>query len=125
MRRAIDSTRSESASARRAAVWVVMASLLQAGAFEIFGEPVELLLPDLAMRLDPGRGVRDRLRLEAAAMDAAVARAAEQPGGLEHLEVLGDRRRRHVEGLAEIADAGLALRQPRDDRTARRVGERG
>jgi len=38
--------------------------------------------------------------------------------------VLGDRRKRHVERLGQLVHGGLALREPGQDRTPGRVGER-
>ncbi len=50
--------------------------------------------------------------------------APDQPGGFEHLDVLGDGGKAHVMGLGELAHARLALRQPRENGAAGRIGKR-
>jgi hypothetical protein len=43
-------------------------------------------------------------------MDAAIDFAAQQAGGFQHAQVLGDRRKGHIEWLGEFANGGFALR---------------
>jgi hypothetical protein len=54
---------------------------------------------------------------------AAVDFAPEQPGGLQHAQVLGDGGKRNIEGRGELRDGGFAKRQARQNRAARGVGE--
>ena len=80
----------------------------------------------LPVALEPcGRG-GERLRLEPARPPLGVAAARDQPGALEDLEMLGDRRLAHGEGLGELghrrfARAPAAQGSPAgSDRRARR-----
>ena len=56
-------------------------------------------------------------------MDAAVNFAVQQAGGFQHAQVLGDRRKGHIEWLGEFADGGFALRQTSEDGAAGVVRE--
>ena len=49
----------------------------------------------------------------------------DQPGLLQHLDVLGDRGKRQLERLRELVDAGFALRKAGQDRPPCRVGQSG
>ena len=49
----------------------------------------------------------------------------DQAGPFEHLDVLGDGRKRQLEGLGELVDVRFALGEPGQDRSTRRVGQRG
>ena len=60
--------------------------------FQVFRQGVELGLPEAAIALDPGGGILHRLRRKATAVDAAIDFAAEQSGGFENAQVLGDGR---------------------------------
>jgi hypothetical protein len=53
----------------------------------------------------------------------ALPGAGDQPSLLEHLEVLGDRRLRHVEQLGQPTHVGGVAAQLREDRAARAVGQ--
>ena len=50
-------------------------------------------------------------------------RSFDQPGTLEDLYVLADRRLADLEGRGELANRRAALRESREDATARDVGE--
>jgi hypothetical protein len=54
-----------------------------------------------------------------ASLDAPL----EQPGALEHAQVLGDGRQRHVERFRQLAHRGAPLREPLEDGAPRRIGE--
>ncbi len=54
-------------------------------------------------------------------MDAAVFLPGEKPRALQDPEVLGDRRKRHGEGLGQRRHRGFSARQPGEDRPAGRV----
>ena len=100
---------------------VIGRSLLEG--LEVVGEPVEAFFPVLAMGLDPGRGVGERLWFEAAGTVLGVTAAGNEPSLFEHLEVLGDGRKRDVEWRGEFVDRRLALGQAGEDHASGRVGE--
>ena len=52
-----------------------------------------------------------------------VARARDQAGALQHLQMLGNRRQAHVERLGEFQHRRFAEREPRQDRPPCRIGE--
>ena len=76
--------------------------------FQVFRQGVELGLPEAAIALDPGGGIFHRLRRKATAVDAAIDFAAEQSGGFENAQVLGDGRERNIERRGELGDRGFA-----------------
>ena len=72
---------------------------------------------------DPTGGFLHGLGRQPAAMDAAIDFAAQQAGGFQHAQVLGDRRKGHIEWLGEFANGGFALCQAGEDGAACVVGE--
>ena len=56
-------------------------------------------------------------------MDAAVDFAPQEPGGLQHAEMLGNGGEGNVEGRGEFGDGGLALRQARENGAAGGIGQ--
>ena len=92
---------------------------------EIVGQPVELLFPVQPVPLDPGRGLAHRPSDEPAAPHAPVAAPADEPGALEHPQMLGNRGQAHGEWPRQFSDGRFAGGEARDDRAAGRVGERG
>ncbi len=48
-----------------------------------------------------------------------------EPGALEHADVLGDGRQRHVEPAGELADGMIAGGEPGEDFAPGRIGEGG
>jgi hypothetical protein len=91
---------------------------------EVSLQGVELRIPEAAVVRDPFRRARQRLGGEAAAVDPALARPREQAGVLEDAEVLGDRGQGDGEGLGQLGDRRLALRETGQQRAARGIGER-
>jgi hypothetical protein len=87
------------------------------------GEAVELVLPELSIRVEPCRRVAHRVGREAHAAHSPVAPPLHQPRPLEHDEVLADRGERHREGARQLADGRIATGESRDDRSTGRVGE--
>src|SRR5688500_458599 len=81
------------------------------------------LVPVGAVVGQPRRGLLQRFRLEMAEAHRALPGAGDQPGQLEHLEVLGDGRLRHVEQLGQSGDVGVLPAQLREDRAASPVGQ--
>ena len=50
--------------------------------------------------------------------------SADQSGALQHFDVFGNRRERHIKGRRQLADPAGRLRQPRDHRPSCGIGER-
>ena len=103
----------------RGVLFLLRLQLVQQGV-----EALEAPLPELAVALEPVGGLGERLGLEPARPPLRVAAARNQPGALEHLEVLGDRGLAHRERLGELRHRGLARREPGEDRPAGGIGER-
>src|SRR5262249_55005435 len=88
-------------------------------------EPVHPGIPCPLARLHPLDRVIQRLRPHPARAPLRLAAADDQPGALEHFEVARDRRKAHREWLGELVHGGLAVGKAGQDRSARRIGERG
>src|SRR5215212_6796743 len=86
-------------------------------------EPADPGLPCPLARLHPVHGLVERLCLQPARPPLRLPAADDQPRPLEHLQVTRDRRQAHRKRLGELADRRLALREPAQDRAARRIGE--
>src|SRR5205823_8064346 len=91
---------------------------------QAFVEPVEAALPEVPVRLEPLDSLAKRCALEAGRPKLRRAAARDQPRALEHLEMLGHRLDADRERLGELVHRRVALREPRQDRAPRRVGER-
>src|SRR5262245_44227377 len=91
--------------------------------FEQTVEALEVRFHLVAVALEPVGDFAQRCRLQAARTALRVTTARDQPGALEHLDVLRDGRLAHVVRLGELQDGGLALDQAREDRAAGRVGQ--
>src|SRR6267142_527747 len=85
-------------------------------------QALEVALPAPAIVLQPPGRLRERPGLEAARPSLGVAPARDQPGPLEHLEVLGDRRLADLERGGQLRHRGLAGGQAGEDRPPRRIG---
>ena len=85
---------------------------------------VKLRLPKLSILFDPFGRVPHRFGFETAAAEATVACAFHETGSLEHPEMFGDRGTRDLEWASELTDRSFTLRETREDRPPRRVGER-
>src|SRR5215211_3002152 len=75
-------------------------------------EPGQRVIPEHAIALEPCGGLAQPVRRERAAVHAAVDRALDEPGVLEHADVLGHGDQRHLERGGELADRCLAVREP-------------
>src|SRR6185437_2911160 len=73
-------------------------------------ELVEPLGPGAPAGLDPAERRVERGGLEVARPVLGVPGPRDQPGPLEHLEVLGDARKRHVERHGQLVNRGIAPR---------------
>src|SRR5690606_16571980 len=75
-------------------------------------EAVEAGLPGSALLDDPALGAVQTLGSQRAPAPLPLARALDEPGLLEHAEVLGDRGPAHRERLGELPDGGAAGSEP-------------
>src|SRR5215831_9722853 len=91
---------------------------------QIVLQPVETLLPQLAVVLEPIVHVLERRGFNAAGPPLRLAATDDEAGALQHLQVLGYGWQAHFEGLRQLGDRGLAERQARQDGPPRRIGER-
>src|SRR5947207_1946943 len=98
--------------------------LLPLHLFQIPAELVVPLFPELPVGLRPVGDVLDRLRAEPARAPLGVPAPGDQSGPFQHLQVLRDRGLAHRERLRQLRHGRLALRQPLEDRSARRIRER-
>src|SRR5215218_9866903 len=87
-------------------------------------EQVEALVPLVAVAIDPGGCLVERLRAEGAPAPLRVGGALDEARTLEHLEVLRDRGTAHGERLGQFSDGRRSAVEARDDRAPRRIGER-
>src|SRR5712692_3941577 len=92
---------------------------------EVAVQLVEALLPVAPVVLDPVGDVLERIRLKPAGPPLRLAAALDQPGALEHFQVLGHGGEAHVEGLGQFQDRGFARGEAREDRAPRGIGESG
>ncbi len=86
-------------------------------------EGIRPLLPDLLLLQQPAPRSGQGLGAEAALANAALLDRGDAAAALEEADVLEKRRKRHVERLRELADAGGAMAQPCDNRTPRWIGQ--
>jgi len=98
----------------------LLLQLLQV-AFEL----VETLFPQGAILQCPVGGLLERRRRDATRAKLAVAPLSDEAGSCENAQMLADGRRTHIERSGQIANGGLALRQPGEDGASRRVSQRG
>lgn len=89
----------------------------------MLGQPVELMLPQAPIRLQPRHRVPHRTGHQANAAHPPVPPALHEARTLEDHEVLADGRQRHGERAGELTHCGLAPGQPSDDGAAGGVGE--
>src|SRR5919199_288937 len=101
--------------------WLVLLALQFA---EGFVEASEALLPDGAVVLDPVGDVLESGGLEAAWPPLGASALGDEPGFLEHLEVLGDGGQTELERFRQLEDGRLALGEAREDGPPRRISQR-
>src|SRR4051794_37397964 len=87
-------------------------------------EACEVLVPEPAIPLHPRGGLAQRAGLETAGTPLCGTAARDETGVLQDLEVAGNRREADLERLGELGHGRLTLGEPRQDGTARGVGER-
>src|ERR1700722_13164948 len=93
--------------------------------FEQDVEAREVAFPPFAVTREPAACLRERFCFQAARPSLSVPATRNEPRALEHLEVLGDRRLAHRKRRCQLEDRCVTGCQSREDRPARRVGERG
>src|SRR4051812_22676499 len=103
-------------------MFFVLAAVLGLQAPEIVIEPVEPFFPELAIAIEPIVDAFEGRRLEPTRAPLRLATACDQPGALEHLEVLGNCRPTDVERLGQFGYRRFAERKPRQDRAAGGIG---
>src|ERR1700750_3306594 len=86
-------------------------------------QPVETLAPEAAVPFQPVHNAIELRRHQAEVPHATVLLMLDEPGVLQHGEVLDDRRKRHIEGLRQLAHRGGTRGQALGDRASGRVGE--
>src|SRR5438034_11251908 len=86
-------------------------------------ETVEAVFPKDAVPLHPLRRIAEPSRLEPCGTQLRIPPPRDEAGVLEHLEVLRNRGKRHVERLRELGDRSLPRREAREDRPPGRVGD--
>src|SRR5580704_12193075 len=87
-------------------------------------QPVEPRFSGRARVIEPARRLGQALGIQAAGALLAVAPARDQPGALQHLQVLRHCRQAHGEGPGDLLHGHVAFAgQPAEDRQSRRVAE--
>src|SRR5437763_12261334 len=115
---------------------VVTSSLLPLGAivlllssylelFQVLVQPVVALLPEAAVPLRPLRDLLQRPRLEPGRPRLPFPAPGDEPGPLQHLQVLGDGREADLERRRQLGHRGLSHGEPGHDGPARGVGQGG
>src|SRR5271170_5846565 len=123
-RRGASMTRVMTSSPFAALVPRATALLLALQFGQIGFQAVEALFPEDPVMLQPVGGALERARFQPTRPPRRLAPANDQAGPFQHLEVLGDRGKAHVEGSAEFTHRSLARDEPLQNCPMRRVGER-
>src|SRR3954452_1996795 len=113
------------ASSRRSLSFVMpSAPALLSELPEVVVHPVESCFPHRPVLLGPGRDLLEARGFERARPVLGSLSPHPQPRTLEALDVLRDRRQRHLERLGEFVHRCGAGGESSEDRSARRVGQR-
>src|SRR3954467_4463892 len=106
-------------TSRSAVDWSAgMAALLFLQFLGDAGELVEALLPEAPIAAEPAGGARQWRGGQADRSELRAAPARDQPGALQHLQVLRNGRLAEGEWRHQFVDCGVAAREPRQDRPA-------
>ena len=92
--------------------------------FQKIFQSVELIFPEMVVETHPFGRISQGLGLQAATAHAAFFVETAQPGIFEHSHVLQDSHQGHCMGSGQFTDGSFAFGQPRQDGSARRVGQR-
>src|SRR5437868_5384837 len=95
-----------------------MSLLLLLQFLQVLVQSIEPLLPHDAIPLDPLIDFLEWARRERRRSPLRLAAARHEPGALEHLEVLADRGKAHLERLGELGHRRAALQKTREDRAS-------
>src|SRR5262245_62540926 len=74
---------------------------------QVIVQAIETLLPETAIAFQPVVHLLQRTRFDAAGPPLRLAPAQDQAGALQHLEMLGDGGKAHVEGFGEPSHRGF------------------
>src|SRR5579859_7292631 len=119
------SIRRETTSSRSALVLAATLLLLALQPLQVVFQAIEALLPEDAILIEPVGRMLERSRFKAAGTELGVAAATDQAGTFQDLQVLGDRRKAHVEWLGQLVDRGFAGGEAREYGASRRVSKGG
>jgi hypothetical protein len=86
-------------------------------------QPFEIRFPDLAVPLDPGARLRERLRFDPPRATLGVLPDRDEARAFQDLQMLGDRRLADPKRSRQLRDRRFALHEPREDRAPRGIGE--
>lgn len=86
-------------------------------------ERIQSRIPELLVVAQPRLAFGERLRLQVAEMGAPPDLPRHQPGALQHLDVLGGRRERDMEGGCQFAHAARLPTEAAQHAPAGAVGE--
>src|SRR6516225_4077573 len=92
---------------------------------EVVVHLVEAGLPDGPVAFSPGRDLLERCRVQGARPVLGSLAPHDQPGPFQHLDVLRDGRKRHLERLGELVDGRPAFGEAGEDRPPSRAGQGG
>ena len=101
----------------------VMRFLLAAG--DEVRHAIDAAAPQRLVLVEQAARQAERLHVGADDLAAAAALLGDQPGPLEHGDVLLDRREAHRVVAGELGHALAAAQRPEDDVTPRGIGQRG
>src|SRR5205085_11067774 len=100
-----------SRSLSTAALATMFLFLLFLQLLQVFVESIETFLPELAVVIHPAGHFFQRPGVELAGTPLRVAAARDEPGPLQHLEMLRHRGEAHVERLGQLGHRRLAFHQ--------------
>lgn len=86
-------------------------------------EGVEMPVPEPLVVANPLQSGMHRSHVQTARVGASLDSALHQPGPFQNLDVLGGSSERHRERRGQFADRARPVRQGREHRAPRRVGE--
>src|ERR1700693_1470838 len=86
--------------------------------FQVLAQPIETLRPDLPVALDPLGHLFEPLRLEPARPPLGLAPLRDQPGALQHLQVLRNAREAQCERFRQLGHRLLTRSEASEDRPA-------
>src|SRR5262245_14908137 len=90
---------------------------------QVIVQAIETFLPEAAIGLEPRIDALEGVGLDAAGPPLRLAAARDEARTLQHLEMLGDGRKAHLERLRHLGHGRLAQHEPRQDGATRRIGE--